>query len=116
MIQTTTTLYDLDPGRRVTLFLQIGTAGLAITDVTLNGLIIVEGHEGHLAHDLGTSDALDGARLKVYTSVRGPKSEVPNRIDYRLTGGTRHWMCTLREDPPDEELDWFYANIDLLLP
>ncbi|WP_420455727.1 hypothetical protein [Rubrivirga sp.] len=115
MILTTNTLYDLLPGRRVELSLRIGSAGLAVTDVTVNGALVVEGHEGHLALDLGASDALDGSRVKVYTSVKGPKSSVPNRIDYRLTGGHRHWTCTLREDPPDEELDWFYANVDLLL-
>ncbi len=116
MIQTTSTLYDLAPGRRAQLSLRIGSAGLALTDVTLDGQLVAEAHEGHLTLDLGPSDALDGARIKVYTSVRGPKSSVPNRVDYRLSGGTRHWTCTLREDPPDEELDWFYANVDLLLP
>ncbi|WP_412061810.1 hypothetical protein [Rubrivirga sp. IMCC45206] len=115
MILTTHTLYDILRGRRVQLALRIGSAGLAVTDVTLNGALVVEGHEGHLTLDLGPADDLDASRVKVYTSVRGPKSTVPNRVDYRLTGGQRHWTATLREDPPDEELDWFYANIDLLL-
>ncbi|MEM1043875.1 MAG: hypothetical protein AAGI91_14770 [Bacteroidota bacterium] len=106
----------MDPDQNVQLDIRIGSAGLAATDVVIDGELIVEGHEGDLSLDLGPSANLHATSVQCYTTVRGPQSDVPNRVDYGLTGGVSPWEETLVEDPPDSAIDMFFADLFLYLP
>ena len=116
MIIPTSAVYPLDADGVVNLDIRIGSAGLAATDIVVNGQLRVEGHEGHLSLEIGPSAEMKMTRIQCYTTVKGPMGDVPNRIDYTLSGGSRPWEKTLVEDPPDPALDIFYADLFLYTP
>ena len=116
MVNTTSTVYPLRPGHPIRLTLTIGSAGLAVTDVSVGGTLVVEGHEGDLDLDLGPSAALHGQSVRCYTTVKAAPAGTVNRGDYGLTGGAQPWEDVLREDPPDPAIDFFYADLFLYLP
>lgn len=114
MVTTTSAVYPLRPGAAVRLTLEIGSAGLAMTDVSVDGVLVVEGHEGPLALDLGPD--LHGTSVRCYTTVKAAPPGTVNRVDYGLAGGVAPWARTLREDPPDPAVDFFYADLFFYLP
>lgn len=114
MFDQTHTVYPLKPEAPVRLTVTIGTAGLAVTDVSVGGVLVLEGHEGHVDLDLGPS--LHGKSVQCYTTIKAAPAGTVNRVDYALTGGVGPWTDTLREDPSDPAVDFFYADLFCYLP
>lgn len=115
MTNTTGTYYATQSGRQVWLTLEIGAAGLAITDVVVGEVLVVKGHEGDLRINLGSTDDLDLQEVRCYTVVQESQPNVPNMVSYRLTGGSQTWRALLKEDPPDKAHDLFIGYFSLYL-
>ncbi len=116
MTKTTGTYYELAPDGRVRLSIQIGSAGLATTTVSVQGELVVEAAHDHVGLDLGLAADLDLVAVRCHTLVKAAPPGTVNRVDYELTGGDRPWTATLREDPPDPAYDVFIAEFVLYRP
>lgn len=113
MTKTTGTYYAVQSGKQVWLTLKVGAAGLATTDLVVGDELILRGHEGHLRINIGLADELNLKEIRCYTTVHGSQPNVPNSVEYRLTGGSHTWRALLREDPPDKAHDLFVAQFRL---